>query len=536
MALPKHMHEVFDYIVVGGGSAGSAVAFRLSENGRHSVLLLEAGPRDSNPWIHIPLGFGKTFFDRDVNWCLSSEPSPELGGRSIYTPCGKVLGGSSSINGLVYARGHREDYDSWLREGNSGWGYEDVLPFFRMSEDQQHGGSYYHGSCGPLSVSDVMDCHPLGKAFIESANAAGHPSNADFNGATQEGVGAFQVTARRGKRVSSAVAFLRKAHRRSNLSLKTHAEVDQLLMENRRVTGVIYAVRGVPFTATARRCVVLSAGAMNTPVILHRSGIGPKAWLDQAGIELRHELKGVGANLQDHPQARLVIRSRQPTLNTQIRRPWDVLKMGLQYALLRRGPLASSGGQTGGFLRTRPGLERPDFMYFFMPFTSADLRKGLDTFPGFTIASVLLQPRSRGTVRARSGNPKDAPVIQPNYLQAEDDQVAMLAGLRTARQIASMDPLRRQIEQEERPGAAVTSDEDLLAYVRATMTSGFHHCGTCKMGLGDDAVVDAKLRVRGLDGLVIADASVMPSIVSSGTNPAAIMIGERAADFLLAAG
>ena len=528
------MQENYDYIVIGAGSAGCVVAARLSENGRHSVLVLEAGVRDSNPWIHIPLGFGKTFFNRSLNWCFSAEPSPELGGRSVFTPCGKVLGGSSSINGLVYSRGQREDFESWRQDGNVGWGYDDVLPFFRKSENQQHGESTFHGHAGPLAVSDVMDCHPLGRAFVESANAAGYLSNKDFNGATQEGVGAFQVTARDGKRVSSAVAFLRDAERRPNVCLKINAEVDRLAIDGRRITGVTYAVNGVSLTALAKRAVILSAGAINSPAVLQRSGIGPSDWLHQAGIEVRHELRGVGANLQDHPQARLAIRSRTPTLNTQMRHPMHLLRIGLQYAFFRRGPLASSGGQTGGFLRSRPDVDRPDFMYFFMPFTSLDLRKGLDPFPGFTIASVLLHPESRGFVRVRSANPEDAPIIQPNCLHADNDRQAMLAGLRTARRIASKDPLLQQIEREERPGAAVTGDEDLLSYIRATASSAYHHCGTCKMGSGDDAVVDSRLRLRGLDGLVVADASIMPTIVSSGTNPASIMIGERAAAFLLA--
>lgn len=530
------MQQRFDYVIVGAGSAGCVIADRLSKSGRHSVLVLEAGPRDSNPWIHLPMGFGKTFFDQNINWCFSAEPSPALNGRSIYTPSGKVLGGSSSINGLVYARGQREDFDGWQQAGNIGWSYDEVLPFFRKSEHQQRGRDAFHGEGGALSVSDVMDCHPLSMAFVESAKAAGFGSNADFNGAAQEGVGPFQVTARNGRRSSSAVAFLRAAEGRSNVCVKTNAEVGRLDMENGRITGVTYAVNGISSTACASLSVILSAGAINSPAILQRSGIGPAKWLKEAGIEVRHELEGVGANLQDHPQARLALRSRRlSTLNTQIRHPIHLMRMGLQYALFRRGPLASSGGQTGGFLRSRSGLDRPDFMYFCMPFSSIDLRKGLDTFPGFTIASVLLRPESRGVVRVRSANPKEAPLIQANYLDVENDRLAMLAGLRTARRITSTGPLSLEIDREERPGLAVQTDEDLLSYIRATATSGFHHCGTCKMGSGRDAVVDSKLRLHGLEGLVVADASIMPSIVSSGTNPAAIMIGERAAAFLLAA-
>jgi choline dehydrogenase len=526
--------ESFDYVVVGAGSAGCALAARLSESGRNSILVLEAGPRDSNPWIHIPLGFGKTFFNQRLNWCFSTEPTPELNGRVIYSPCGKVLGGSSSINGLVYSRGQREDFDSWRRDGNIGWGYDDVLPFFRKSENQQHGENTFHGAGGPLSVSDVMGCHPLSEAFVESAVAAGFVRNDDFNGASQEGVGYFQMTARRGRRVSSAVAFLRQAERRGNVLLRTDTMVKRLTIKNGRVTGVIYAAHGGEIEVEARRTVVLSAGALNSPAILQRSGIGRGEWLQAAGIEVRHELKGVGANLQDHVQARLALRSRRyPTLNTQTRHPVHLLRIGLQYALLRRGPLAFSGAQTGGFIRSRNDVDRPDINFLVMPFTSSDLRQGLDRYPGFTIASVLLRPNSRGTVRVRSASQKDAPLIEPKYLEVESDQSTLLAGLRAARHVTSMDPLRREIECEEKPGPCVDSDEDLLSYIRATASSVYHPVGTCKMGSGPDAVVDSRLRLHGLDGLVVADASIMPTIVSSATNAAAIMIGERAAAFLL---
>jgi choline dehydrogenase len=526
--------ESFDYIIVGAGSAGCALAARLSESGRYNILVLEAGPRDSNPWIHIPLGFGKTFFNEQVNWCFSAEPSSQLNGRAIFSPCGKVLGGSSSINGLVYSRGQREDFDGWRKDGNVGWGYDDVLPFFRKSENQQHGPNEFHGVEGPLSVSDVSGCHPLCEAFVESAVAAGFPRNEDFNGAAQEGVGYFQMTARRGRRVSSSVAFLREAERRTNVALRTDAMVSQLTMQSGRVTGVTYTCNGETKTVHAKHAVVLSAGSLNSPAILQRSGIGRGEWLQEAGIEVRHELKGVGANLQDHVQARLALRSRRlTTLNTEIRHPFHLMRIGLQYAFSRRGPLAFSGAQTGGFIRSRSDVDRPDINFLVIPFTSADLRQGLDRFPGFTIATVLLRPESRGTVRVRSANPKDAPLIEPNYLEAEADRKTLIAGLRAARRITSVDPLRQEIACEERPGPSIDSDDELLSYIRATASSVYHPVGTCKMGCGPDAVVDSRLRVRGLDGLVVADASIMPAIVSSATNAAAIMIGERAAAFLL---
>ena len=526
--------ETFDYIVVGAGSAGCVVAARLSESGRHSVLVLEAGGRDSNPWIHIPMGYGKTYADEAVNWCFSMEPSPELNGRRLYSPCGKVLGGSSSINGLVYLRGHREDFESWREDGNEGWGYDDVLPFYRKSEDQQHGENAFHAVGGPLSVSDQTDVHPICGAFVDSAVATGFKRNPDFNGACLEGVGAFQMTCRNGRRISSAVAFLRDAEQRPNVSLRTRAEVEQLAIESGRVTGVTYVRGNTSFAAKARRAVILCAGALNSPAILQRSGIGRAEWLQEVGIKVTHELSGVGANLHDHLQARLVIRNRRHrTLNTVMRNPLRKMLMGVQYALFRRGPLTCAGGQTGGIVRSHPELDRPDTMFFVMPFSSVDYRQGLDPFSGFTIASCLQRPQSRGTLRVRSPNPKEAPLIQPNFLDQESDRRAMVNGLRLARRIVATDPLRQQIEGEERPGPAVNSDDELLSYIRATASSVYHPAGTCKMGCGPDAVVDSKLRVRGVDGLVVADASIMPTIVSTSPNATAIMIGERAAAFLL---
>ena len=526
--------ETFDYVVIGAGSAGCAVAARLSESGRQTVLVLEAGGRDSSPWIHIPIGYTKTFFDEQVNWCFSTEPSPGLNGRIVYLPCGKVLGGSSSINGLVYLRGAREDFDNWRQDGNPGWGFDDVLPFYRKSENQQHGENAFHGVGGPLSVSDLIVPHSVSLSFVESAVAAGLVKNSDFNGPSQEGVGHFQFTGHKGRRTSSAVAFLRQAERRPNVDVRIKAEVERLTIENGRVTGVTYALGDGSVVVRARRAVILSAGALNSPAVLQRSGIGRGEWLQGNGIGVRHELKGVGANLQDHLQARLAIRTgRHATLNTQMRNPLHLMRMGLEYALFRRGPLAYAGGQSGGYLRSSPELDRCDIMFFVIPFTSADYRKGLDRFPGFTIASSQLRPDSRGTVQVRSADRRDPPMIQPNYLAAERDRQVMVAGLRAARRVAATDPLRQEIECEERPGPDVNSDGELLSYIRETASSVYHPAGTCKMGSGPDAVVDSKLRLRGLGGLVVADNSIMPTIVSAPTNATAIMIGERAASFLL---
>jgi choline dehydrogenase len=527
------MIEEFDYIIVGAGSAGCAVAARLSEDGKNTVLLLEAGGRDTNPWIHIPVGFGKTFVNKALTWRFSTQPVPGLDGRSIFTPSGRVLGGSSSINGLVYARGQREDFDSWRQDGNPGWGYDDVLPYFRKSQNQQRGESMFHGVGGGLGVSDMGDPNPLADAFLASAQSLGHKRNDDFNGGTQEGVGAFQMTARNGRRSSSAMAFLRGAHGRANLAVKTGAEIERLIVDGRRVIGVLYARGSETHQARARRLVVLSAGGINTPAILQRSGIGRGAWLSDAGINVLHELPGVGDNLHDHVQARLVMRSRRlPTLNTRTRSLYQMGIMGLRYALLRRGPLASSGAQVGGFLRSRPEFDRPDVLAMFMPFSSTDYRKGLDPFAGFSISVFQLRPESRGTVRVRSADRHVPPEIQPNYLHAEKDRRALLDGLRLARRIAATEPLRQEIEREERPGLDVESDDEMLSFIRSTAGSVYHPVGTSRMGSGANAVVDAKLRVHGLEGLAIADASIMPSIVSAPTNATSIMIGEKAADLI----
>ncbi|WP_226553784.1 GMC family oxidoreductase [Celeribacter naphthalenivorans] len=525
--------ERFDYIIVGAGSAGCVLADRLSEDGTRSVLVLEAGGRDSYPWIHIPLGYAKTFFNERLNWCFETEPIPGFDGRRGYAPQGKVLGGSSSINGLVYMRGVREDFDHWRELGNEGWGYDDVLPYFRLSEHQERGADAYHGVDGPLGVSDLRDEHPLNDAFIAASRAAGYDETPDFNGAQSEGVGRFQMTARNGRRASTAVSFLRRAERRPNVSLRTNVMVETLTLHEGRVTGLRYRVGDTTQDVEAKRLVVLSAGALNSPALLQRSGIGDPSVLGAAGVPVRHALPGVGKNLQDHVQARLVLEAKAlPSVNLAVRNPLSLAAMGLRYAVLRRGPLAYAGGQSGGLLKTLPTLARPDIMYFVMPFSSADLRNGLDPFAGFTIAGCLQRPDSRGTVTISSPSAKDAPVIAPNFLDAPSDAETLVRGLRTARRIVGQAPLMGLVDREMRPGVDLQSDDELLAYVRSTASSVYHSAGTCRMGTGEDAVVDHRLRVHGLKGLAVADASIMPKIVSCPTNATAIMIGERAAPLL----
>ena len=528
------MQEVFDYVVVGAGSAGCVIADRLSEDESTSVLVLEAGGRDSNPWIHVPIGFSKTFFDKRVNWCFDSEPCPELNGRRIYMPSGKVLGGSSSINGLLYVRGQRQDYDDWERLGNEGWSWDDVLPFYLRSEDQEWtDDDAFHARGGPLPVSCQKEMHTLCGAFLESGVSAGFKQVRDFNCGDQEGLGWFQVTARGGRRKSTAVSFLRRAQKRRNVEVRVQSHVATIKIEHGVATGVVYERKGQKVEVIARSAVIVSSGAINSPALLQRSGIGDPDLLRRAGIAVRHSLRGVGANYHDHFQAKLVYRCKENlTLNdtaTSLRRKFG---MGIEYLLYRRGPLTTAGAQSGGFVCSSLSQGRPDVQFHVFTYSSKDFRKGLDEFSGMTISACQLRPESRGTVRVRSPNWRDAPLVSPNFLDSDLDRRTMVEGLRIGRSIADLHPLRARLIGEERPGKQIVDEEGLLNYVRETGGSVFHPVGTCRMGNDALAVVNARLRVHGIDRLMVADASIMPSIVSGNTNAASIMIGERAADFL----
>jgi len=523
----------FDYIIVGAGSAGCVLADRLSADGRHSVLVLEAGPPDRYPWIHVPIGYGKTMFHKGVNWGYWTDPDPGIADRSMYWPRGKVLGGSSSINGLIYIRGQREDFDDWVRLGNSGWGWQDVLPYFRRSERQQRGADDYHGADGELSVSDVPEPNELCEAFIAAGQELGIPRNDDFNGTQQEGVGYFQLTTRRGRRCSAAVAFLRPAMKRANLHVETDALCEQVLLEDGHTVGVRYRRGGQRLTARARGEVILAAGAINSPQILELSGIGDPALLGEHGIPVTAALPGVGGNLQDHLQARVILRcTRAITTNDDLRTLARKMQIGLRYLLRRRGPLAVGINQAGGFVRSHPDLERPDLQFHFGTLSSDAPGSPVHEFPGFTLSTCQLRPTSTGTVHIRDDDPATYPSIRPNYLATEDDQRIMVEGVRLSRRLVAAQAMRPYVAAEHAPGPEIQGDDALLEFVRRDATTIFHPVGTCRMGSDRNAVVDARLRVHGIGGLRVVDCSVMPRLVSGNTNAAAIMIGEKAADLI----
>ncbi len=525
--------ETFDYVVVGAGSAGCVLANRLTAGGRHSVLLLEAGPRDTNPWIHVPLGYGKTMFDSRINWKFETEPEPGLGGRRVKQPRGRVLGGSSSINGLLYVRGQREDFDGWAALGNPGWSYEEVLPYFRRSEDQVRGADPWHGTGGELGVADIDAPHPIAEAFIAAAAQQGIPRNADFNGERQEGVGYFQATARKGLRCSAAVAFLRPARGRANLDVRTGAHVLRISFEGRRATGVVYRQGGVDRTALARREVLVSAGAIQSPQLLELSGVGDAGRLQALGIPVVSDLPAVGENLQDHLQSRLIYRTREKiTVNDDLQSLPRKVAMVWKFAFGRRGPLGWLAGIAGGFARTSADLARPDVQFHLYPYSSDRVDPTLHPFSAFTLTVCKLRPLSRGRCHVASADPWAPPSIQPGYLGAVEDLATMIAAVKLGRSVAGAPALAALISAEYDPGPACASDADVEAFVRTKAFSVYHPVGTCAMA--PDGVVDPALRVRGVEALRVIDASIMPAIVSGNTNAAAIMIGEKGADLVLA--
>jgi choline dehydrogenase len=528
--------EEFDYVIVGAGSAGCVLARRLAEAGAVRILVLEAGPRDTNPWIHVPIGYYRTIYDPRIGWGYETEPEPHLRDRRIRWPRGKVLGGCSSVNGLIYVRGQREDFDAWRDMGADGWGWDDVAPYFLKAEDQQRGAGPHHGVGGPLGVSDMAVKTELADAFVRAAAETGIPLNDDFNGPEQEGVGYFQLTTRRGRRSSSAVAYLRPVADRPNVEIRCEAHATRIIVERRRAVGVEYRWRGGVVRARVREEVLLCGGAINSPQLLQLSGIGPADHLRASGIPVLMDLPGVGANLQDHLQVRTVQATRRPvTFNDFARSIPRKVAAGLQYLVSRGGPLTLGAGQVGAFARTRPEIARPDVQFHFIPFSASRPGAGLHPFSAFTLSVCQLRPNSRGTVLVRGPDPFSAPLIRANYLSDPEDLETVLAGVRLGRRICGSKAMAEMVSREVEPGEAVDTEDALEDYVRRTAVTIFHPCGTCRIGPPADpgAVVDAALRVRGIAGLRVVDASVMPTIVSGNTNAAAIMIGERGADLIL---
>ena len=526
-----------DYIVVGAGSAGCVMAARLSEDPTTSVVLLEAGGDDFNRWIHIPLGFGKTFADPSVNWCYETEPDPGAGGRKIYWPRGKVLGGSSSINGMVYIRGQHEDFDLWRQLGCTGWSADDVLPYFKRAEHQVRGEDEWHSTGGPLAVSDVQTGHPLCEAFISACNELGYPTNADFNGKEQDGVGYHQTTTRNGRRCSTAVGYLHPARSRRNLRVVTGALAERLVFQGRRATGVTYRQDGFVRTARARREVILCGGAINSPQLLLLSGVGPQQHLTDLGIPVVHNLPGVGQAMQDHYSAPIKLKCRLPiTVNDIMLSPLKMLQTGLDYYLRRRGAMASISAQVALFARTRPELATPDIKMSISTFSADRPQDGLHKFSGFTIIVYQLRPESRGEIRLKTPNPADAPAMLPNYLATETDRRTIVEGLKLGRRLLQTQHLAQYVAEEFLPGPAVQTDAQWLEHARQRGGTVYHPTSTCKMGIDPMAVVDPELRVHGIDGLRVVDASVMPTVISGNTNAATIMIAEKAADLMRAVG
>ncbi len=532
----------YDYIIVGAGSAGCVLANRLTASGRHRVLLLEAGPSDLSFWVQLPMGYGKTFHDPRINWMYNSQPIPGLNGRVNYFPRGKVLGGSSSINAMVYSRGQAGDFDDWAGMGNPGWSWQDVLPLYKRMEDHALGAGPYHGAGGPLHVTTVEQAvHPLTRLYLKAGEEAGLTYNPDLNGATIEGVGLYQITTRDGFRMSTARAYLWPARKRPNLRIETEALATRILFEGRRAIGIAYEQGGQRREARAGREVILSGGSINSPHLLQLSGIGPADVLRDCGIEVLHHAPAVGQNLQDHLCFDHTYRSNRPSLNEALYPWWGKMHAGLQYVLTRKGPLSLSLNQGGGFFRARPDSARPDIQLYFSPLTYEKTLPGKrklmqpDPFPGFIMSVSPCRPTSRGHLQIRSADPREAPLIHPNYLSTNHDVEELLAGARFLRRLAATPTMAALIAEELRPSPSVQSDDDHVADIRNRCYSVFHPVSTCRMGPDPaQCVVDPRLRVHGLERLRVIDASIFPTVTSGNTNAPAIMVGEKGADLVLA--
>ena len=536
--------QEYDYIIVGAGSAGCVLANRLTADGTATVLLLEAGGKDTSPMIHIPIGYATTLKDPKVNWLYETEVDPTSGNRPHVWPRGKVLGGSSSINGLLYVRGQAADFDQWAQLGCTGWSHSDVLPYFRRAEGNERlGDDASHGKDGPLNVSDPRDRHLISDAVIKAGVEAGLPFNDDVNGEAQDGISYFQMTVKNGRRWSLAMAYLRPALARKNLTLEIHAQAERVIFEGRRAIGVRYHQGGKSIEAKARREVILSGGAVNSPQLLELSGIGDPEVLAAASVPVVQALKGVGTNLQDHYMVSTAFRLKDCISVNELSRGWRLVREVARYATQRKGLLTLSAAHIQAYVRTRPGLAGPDVQYHILP-GSMDVEayalKGemvMEKLPGLTIAPCQLRPESRGSIHIKTGAPLDRPAIRPNYLSDPVDQTTIVAGLRWARKLASQPALAQWMADETLPGMQVETDAELLEYARDRGSTLYHPVGTAQMGRTDDpmTVVDPQLRVHGVEGLRVVDASVMPRLVSGNTNAATVMIAEKAADMIIAA-
>src|SRR5712671_2688889 len=527
----------FDYIVTGAGSAGCAVAARLSENGRYRVLLLEAGGEDRYFWIHVPVGYSRLFANPSVNWMFESEPEPELDGRSMYQPRGKVLGGTSSINGMVYMRGNPADYDLWRQRGCAGWDWDSVLPYFKKAEDQERGPSATHGAGGPLRVVDQPIRWELADAFVAAGVEAGLPRNDDFNDGEQEGAGPFQSTTNRKRRWSTARAYLHPARRRPNLAIRTKSHATRIVVEDGRASGVEFLCDGVPHVAKARGEVIVCGGVYGSPQLLQLSGLGPAALLQQLGIPVVRDMPGVGADLHDHFNTYLVWRCSQPvTINDLAMSAMRKVQAAAQYAVSRSGHLSNAGIYAGALVKSDQRLEQPDLQINMFGWSAMErLRTGIKPHPfsAFTLSPVHLRPEGRGTVRIKSPDPLAPPAIQFNFLATDYDFQALIYGTRLSRKIAAQPALKPFVVEEVLPGPAVQTDDDIIEEIRVRGVSNLHPVGTCRMGRETDAVVDPRLKVYGVEGLRVADASIMPQVPGGNTNAPSIMIGEKCAAMVL---
>ena len=532
----------FDYLIVGAGTAGCVLANRLTANGRFSVLLIEAGGSDRSLWISVPIGYGRTFTDPRFNWMYEAEPDPTLANRVAFWPRGKVLGGSSSINAMVYVRGQPADFDEWRTAGNAGWGWSEVLPYFRKLEDHAAGASEFHGAGGPVQVSDVSGgAHPLCETFIATCAGLGYPRTLDFNGSVTEGAGLWHVTVRNGRRVSAATAYLRPAAPRPNLTVRTRARAVRILFQGLRATGIEYLADGKRTQAHARREVILSAGAINSPQLLELSGIGEAGLLQRHGIALVADAPAVGNGLQDHLAVSYFYKSKVPTLNDELAPLAGKIRAALRYGLSRTGPLAMSVNQAGAFLRGRAGLQRPNLHIYFNPASYATTLVGTgrrllnpDPYSAFLMSFNSCRPMSRGSIHIRSADPLAPPAIVPNGLTSAQDIAEVYEGAALLRRIASAPPLSDVIESELTPGAAVTRDEQVLEDFRLRAGSVFHACSTCAMGVDPRrSVVTPRLAVHGVRALRVVDASVFPTVTSGNTNTPTLMVAEKAAELIL---